>query len=142
MAFIDGKEAPMKYVSPYSKVKNLFVVATGEGEVWAKIRYSDLEHFLQLTLSGVDVDEEWYRATYPDIDQAILDGLLPNARAHFVTSGYFEGRLPCLMAVDETWYLETYEDIQAAVNDGIFESASDHFHKFGYREGRFPGPMF
>jgi len=136
------RENPMKYVSPFANLKNRFVVGSADGEVWAKIKYSDLEDFLRMILLSVEVDENWYRATYADIDEAIRNGVIKSAKQHFVTSGYFEGRLPYPMSVDEEWYLTAYEDIRAAVHAGTFTSASEHFATFGYAEGRLPGDPF
>jgi hypothetical protein len=41
-----------------------------------------------------EVDEEWYRRTNPDVDAAIRKGTIPNAKFHFIDSGYQEGRKP------------------------------------------------
>lgn len=40
------------------------------------------------------VDEEWYRKTNPDVDAAIRRGTIPDAKFHFLDSGYLEGRKP------------------------------------------------
>lgn len=39
-------------------------------------------------------DADWYAKTYPDVAQAVADGVFDSAHAHFIDHGYFEGRLP------------------------------------------------
>jgi len=135
-------EKNIRYLSPFDNLKSQFVMRSADGEVWASLKYADLEKFLRLMLLGIDVDEDWYRTSYPDVDRAIRSGVVESAKAHFIASGYFEGRLPYLIAVDEEWYLSTYEDIREAIRAGTFSSAEDHFVRFGYREGRLPGKLF
>src|SRR6516225_9754393 len=60
------------------------------------------EQFLSLIrrlLASVPVDEHWYTTTYKDIDEAIQAGLVSSAKDHFVSNGYFEGRLPAKVVV-------------------------------------------
>jgi hypothetical protein len=38
-------------------------------------------------------------------------GVIKSAREHFISDGYFEGRLPFEMKVDETWYLDQNPDV-------------------------------
>ncbi|WP_146287318.1 hypothetical protein [Gemmobacter aquaticus] len=102
--------------------------------------YEEFENLLRRLLHAIEIDEEWYRRAYPDVDQAIRDGAVKSARDHFLNSGYFEGRLPSEVKVDEAWYLATYPDIAEAVRAGSVPSARQHFLSFGYAEGRLPSP--
>ncbi|PYF07465.1 hypothetical protein C8J30_11716 [Rhodobacter viridis] len=102
------------------------------------MRYEDFEAILRDMVATIAIDEDWYRATYPDVDQAIRDGVITRAQEHYIASGYFEGRLPCAVTVDEAWYFETYPDVAAAHAAGEVSSATQHFLLYGYAEGRKP----
>lgn len=130
-----------RYVPPFSLVKPRFAMTASKGKIVASIDYDELRAVIGLLLRGVEVDEVWYLATYPDIAEAITAGLVPNAKAHFVENGYFEGRLPFPLEVDEEWYCGVYPDIGAAIDRGEFKSAASHFREFGYPEGRLPSDV-
>ena len=40
------------------------------------------------------IDEDFYLSTYPDVKQAILDGVVDGVRSHFTQNGSAEGRVP------------------------------------------------
>ena len=90
----------------------------------------------------IRVDEDWYLETYPDIDTAVREAIVPDAQTHYRRFGYFEHRLPYRIDIDEAWYLEQYPDVQDAVTAGTFPDAQTHFDRIGFREGRFPWPSF
>jgi hypothetical protein len=104
------------------------------------------EHFLgQLMkprLEKIYVDEEWYLRTYPDVNAAIMSGVVPNAKAHYCQFGFYEHRMPHRVLVDESWYLNEYPDVGEGVNAKYFASGQDHFEIFGYKEGRYPYQAF
>jgi len=129
------------YVPPFPHIKKRFAVSTVKGELWASIRYDELEGLISQLLQGVEVDEEWYCKTYPDVAQAIASGVIESAQVHFVFNGYFEGRLPFEMKVDDAWYAQTYPDIGEAIRAGTIPSATEHFQEFGYGEGRLPSKI-
>jgi hypothetical protein len=89
-------------------------------------------------LEQLHVDEAWYLDGNPDVCEAVRDGVVRDAREHFVTRGFYEHRLPYEIIVDEAWYLARYEDVRAAVDAAVFPSAQVHFESVGYREGRLP----
>ena len=128
----------MRYVPPFFSLNQNLVFGSDDNKPFVKMSYEEFENLLRKLLHAVQIDEEWYRSTYPDVDQAIRDGIVQSARDHFVNSGYFEGRLPCEIEVDEDWYFITYPDIAAAVKSGQIASAKEHFMSFGYAEGRLP----
>ncbi|MCK1368321.1 hypothetical protein [Bradyrhizobium sp. 62] len=97
-----------------------------------------LMRLLDLYISSWDFDEDWYLATYPDIQAAVTDGKFASGWDHFKSVGYFEGRRGNRPVVDTDWYLETYPDIAKAILEGKVTSASEHFEAFGYAEGRLP----
>lgn len=128
----------MPYVPSFFSINQKLVFTRENGEPWVKLQYEEFENVLRNMLRAIDLDEAWYRETYPDVDAAIKAGDLPNAREHFIASGYFEGRLPGDFEVDEAWYFTTYPDIAEAHARGEVASAKQHFVEFGYAEGRLP----
>ena len=97
-----------------------------------------LNSLLKLYISCWDFDEEWYLATYPDIQDAIKQGHFKSGWSHFRAIGYFEGRLGAQPWVDQEWYIRAYPDIAEAVLNGKIASALDHYASTGYKEGRLP----
>ena len=43
---------------------------------------------------AIPVDEAWYLAEYPDVQEAVSGGSFTSARQHFEREGFKEGRLP------------------------------------------------
>jgi len=132
----------MSYIPPYSQLREKITINPSKDGLAAKIKLDDIENFIRHLLFAIPVNENWYRKTYPDIDQAIEQGLIASGREHFIRDGYFEGRRPFAMTVDEDWYLSTYEDIASAVAARVFPSAKEHFASHGYEEGRLPCRLF
>jgi hypothetical protein len=133
----------MNYVTPYGFIKQKFMSApqeNGPGDQGPGFFLAEqqMTEFLKLLLQSVDVDEKWYRLKYPDVADAIDDGVFRSAKHHFVESGYFEGRLPAELKVDEAWYAAEYEDVAEGVKDGAIPSILQHFRQHGYEEGRRP----
>lgn len=91
---------------------------------------------------SIPFDAAWYLETYPDVREAIAEGLVAGAQQHYARYGYFEHRLPRRITVDERWYLETNKDVRDAVANGTFASGQDHFVVVGFREGRLPHAGF
>ena len=120
----------LKLVYP-SHQSNLVVV---DRAFWAET--------LGCRIAEIALDEAWYRQRYPDVDEAIATGLLPDARQHYRESGYFEHRLPYPIAVDAPWYLSQYTDVGAALSRKLYASAQAHFEEVGFKEGRLPYPGF
>ena len=128
----------MKYLPPFDLIRRSVEITTVKGELRINVSYDNFINILRLLISGIQVDEEWYLSEYPDIAQAVKEGLITSARQHFIDDGYFEGRLPFPMAVDERWYLEQHPDVAEGVRKGVLASAQQHFAEDGYREGRLP----
>jgi hypothetical protein len=97
-----------------------------------------LEWLIKILLRAVDVDEKWYRTTYPDVDAAIKKGAYKSAKHHFVEDGYFDGRRPGKVLVDENWYKSAYPDIAEGIEFGEIASCEAHFEQHGEAEGRLP----
>jgi len=100
-----------------------------------------VQAFVRALLIGMEINEDWYLRRYPDIGEAIAAGTFASGRQHFISHGYFEGRVPFPIQVDPDWYLAQYPEVAKAIASGIVESAQKHFEEHGYREGRAPFPL-
>ena len=115
-------------------------MSSSKGELIAKATYENLIMMIQLLLSSIEVNNDWYLAQYPDVAEAIAAGSIASAKQHFIDNGYFEGRLPFAIHVDEEWYLKEYPDVAESIKNGFESSAQEHFVREGYKEGRLPSP--
>ena len=109
--------------------------------------YFAVEKFFLFNLLGplidkIAVDDTFYLSKNPDVRDAISRNVVKDAREHYRTHGYFEGRMPYRIDVDPTWYENTYVDIKDAIRRKDFKSAQDHFEIQGFVEGRLPFPGF
>jgi hypothetical protein len=128
----------MSYPPSFDSLMDRLEIRVKKGALMV-LNYDKLEAIVRALIELVDVDEDWYRATYPDVAAGINAGTLASAKEHYVKFGYFEGRLPYDVAFDEAWYLANYQDVAADCKAGQI-SAKGHFLKYGYREGRMPLP--
>jgi hypothetical protein len=133
-----NEEIPLKYLPPFEVLKTYLTLTNVKGELMVSCSYDNLIQMLRQVIIGVEVDERWYLERYPDIAEAIQQGLVESARLHFVNDGYFEGRLPFPIRVDERYYLQQNPGIANYVRDGMLESGQQHFDENGYVEGRLP----
>jgi hypothetical protein len=128
----------VKYLPPFEILKSYLTISNVKGELMVSCEYEDLVQMLRRMIAGVEVDEKWYRQRYEDISQAITDGLVGSAKAHFVNDGYFEGRLPFEIKVDERYYLAQNSGVADYVRKGMLANGQQHFDENGYAEGRLP----
>ncbi len=128
----------MKYLPPFEIMKTYVNMETVSGELTVTCSYENFVEMLRRLLAGVVVDEPWYLTRYPDIADAIKQGLVPSAQAHFVNDGYFEGRQPFEIKVDERYYLTQNAGVADFVRRGLLTSGQQHFEENGYQEGRLP----
>lgn len=128
----------MKYLPPFEVLKSYITISSVKGELMVSCSYENLVQLLRQVIIGVEVDEQWYLQRYPDIAEAVQQGLVQSARLHFVNDGYFEGRLPFPMRVDERYYLAQNTGVADYVRKGMLESGQQHFDENGYAEGRLP----
>jgi hypothetical protein len=129
---------PLKYLPPFELLKSYLTISNIEGELMVSCSYENLVQMLRQMIIGVEVDERWYLERYPDIAEAIQQGLVKSPRLHFVNDGYFEGRLPFPIRVDERYYLAQNTGVGDYVRKGTLESGQQHFDENGYAEGRLP----
>jgi hypothetical protein len=130
----------LDYLPPFEGIKDLIAFATVKGELTVSTTYTKFTDLVRMLLQIVEVDEAWYLEKYPDIAEAIRSGSIVSAREHFLSDGYFEGRLPFQIKIDEAWYLEQNPGVAEHIALGKLESAQQHFDDNGYREGRRPFP--
>jgi hypothetical protein len=118
---------------PYS-----FLTSAGSEEDarFIEVNAGRLRKLLTSFLLAVEVDEQWYLASYDDVREAVRAGDMRSGREHYVTAGYFEDRWPRLIEVDEAWYLNAYPDVAEAIRAGKFWTPQHHFQIEGFREGR------
>ena len=128
----------MKYLPPFDVVKASLAIESVNGELRVSGSYEEFVDMVRRMIVGIEVDEKWYLERYPDIAEAIEQGIVPSAQAHFVNDGYFEGRQPFPINVNERWYLTQNTGVADYVRQGKLESGQQHFDENGYKEGRLP----
>lgn len=130
----------MKYLVPFTALKQSIRFVSEKGSLKADMTYDEFLEVVRKLLVAIPVDEMWYRASYPDVAEAIDAGTYTSATSHFVEHGYLEGRRPFAFEIDEAWYLEKYPDVQEGIATGEIASAEEHYNAHGYDEGRMPSP--
>jgi hypothetical protein len=128
----------MKYIPPFETVKARLAMASENGELRVSGTYEDFVNLIRQLIVGIEVDEAWYLERYPDIADAIKEGIVTSAQQHFVNDGYFEGRQPFPIRVNERWYLTQNTGVADYVRQGRLKSGQQHFDENGYKEGRLP----
>jgi hypothetical protein len=127
------------YLISYARLRELLGFAADDKQPVA-LSADRLQQAVRMLLRAVYVDEDWYERQYPDVRDAIADGIFRSAKHHFIESGYFEGRRPARVVVDEKWYSQAYPDVSESVEFGEISSCQEHFDRYGEREGRLPTP--
>jgi hypothetical protein len=86
-----------------------------------------------------DWSDQAYLDANPDVAHLVAEGKFPNGYAHYVKSGFLEGRHSGFPSWDEKAYLSDNPDVATAVAGGAFASGFDHYLKVGRAEGRLKG---
>jgi hypothetical protein len=128
----------VNYLLPFDVIKRSIQISTVKGHLTITMSHDNFANMIKSLISIVDVDEDWYLEQYPDISQAIKDGVVQSAKQHFIDNGYFEGRIPFPIIPDEEWYKSEYPDVADSIQRGIEPSVQTHFARDGYKEGRLP----
>jgi len=128
----------MKYLPPFEILKSYMTLETINGELKVSCNYEQFIEMLRRVIAGVEVNAEWYRTHYPDIAEAIDQGIVVSPQRHFVDDGYFEGRQPFEIKVDERYYLTANPGVADFVRRGLLTDGQQHFDENGYQEGRLP----
>ena len=74
-------------------------------------------------------DDNFYRQTHRDVAQAILEGHLPNARHHYETCGFAEGRAG--FHLDRAWYCKEYPIAAVEIGQGEYWDPEHHWLETG-----------
>ena len=122
----------------FANLSNAKIVRASSEPRYYVVEKFFLQNCLRCLTERIPFDEKWYLSKYPDVADAIRDGLVADARDHYAQHGYFEHRLPFRIVVESRWYLEQNTDVCQAVAQRHFLSAQEHFEAVGYREGRLP----
>jgi hypothetical protein len=138
-----GTPAPyVQYVPPAAIFKKLIRRQKGTGSKdIVSMSTQTFYKLLEMALAG-SFDEKAYMDKFADIRIGVKKGTIPSPLRHFVTDGYFEGRVPLKYDVDEEWYLKTYPDVAQAIKSGMVRNGAHHFEAFGFAEGRVPNKDF
>ncbi len=99
-----------------------------------------LAHLIKHIIATLPFDEAFYQTTYDDVAVAHGTGEIPDLHAHFVETGFFEGRFGADPTVDGSYYRSTYPDVDQAIRDGQIRAANDHYVQRGAAESRAPTP--
>jgi hypothetical protein len=127
------------YVVPYTVLlKQIGILGDLGDDERVELTRDQLLSLIRKLLAAIPVDEVWYKSIYQDVEQAIQAGNVKDAKEHFVSSGYFEGRLPSKVVVDEEFYISHYPDVADGIDGGEINSAQEHFESHGLTEGRLP----
>ncbi len=125
------------YLISYARLRELLGFASDDEQA-VLLSAEALQNAVRMLLRGIHVDGDWYERQYPDVKDAIANGIFRSAKHHFIESGYFEGRRPARVIVDENWYSRAYPDVGESVEFGEISSCQEHFDRYGEREGRLP----
>ena len=87
-------QAVLRYIPAFAHLKSWLDRHGGEEAPVISCLYDDVLDVLKAVLTGVPVDEEWYRREYPAVAKAISHWGENPGRQHFPKHGYFEGLSP------------------------------------------------
>jgi hypothetical protein len=128
----------VRYLPPFEVLKAYLTISTVDGEVMVTTSHANFVELMKRLIADVPVDEPWYLERYPDIAEAIRQGIVASPKSHFIHEGYFEGRVPFPIRVDERYYLTQDPGVAEHVRKGSRGSGQQHFDDNGSREGRLP----
>jgi len=112
-------------VVPYACLLNSRIVVDAGHDEYVKVDRHFFNFCMRPILGKIRVDEEWYLSKHADVMNALKQGEVQSARAHYVMYGFFENRIPYPIEVD------------SAIEQNFFDSAQSHFDQVGFAEGRF-----
>ncbi|WP_397544402.1 hypothetical protein [Roseovarius salis] len=107
-----------------------------EGHDMVVLSREGFEWLLRQYVASFPLDEEWYRSANSDVQEAFEAGAIDDAKSHFVTQGYIEGRGYPPADFDEASYLENNDDLRDAYEAGNVSDLKAHFVRHGFYEGR------
>ena len=126
------------YLMPFSELKKNIKIVSDKGQLKVTMSYEAFMLIVRELLKPLPMDEVFYKTMYPDVAEAIADGIHRSVKEHFIENGYSEGRLPFPIKIDHDWYAAQNPDLREGLESGEISSLEDHFTKHGYQEGRWP----
>ncbi|NET28347.1 SGNH/GDSL hydrolase family protein [Okeania sp. SIO1I7] len=84
-------------------------------------------------------DEQFYLETYPEVAEAVANGIVSDGFFHFIRFGQFESRDPNAI-FNTNFYLDTNPGVAAAVEQNVL-TPTEHFINFGQFEQRDPSTL-
>jgi hypothetical protein len=94
---------------------------------------------LRCALESCEFDEAQYQRCNRDVADGVERRVHGSGREHFLSKGYFEGRVGAV-PVHEAWYLSQSPDVADAKRSGGEESGEAHYRRIGAVEWREPNP--
>jgi hypothetical protein len=129
-------------IGTYAALLNQKILVPSPEANYTFVEKHFLTNCMRLLLQNIKVDASWYLREYPDVQEAIERGAVPDPKAHYCCFGFYEHRMPYRIIVDEPWYLAEYPDVRVAIAGRHFSSGQAHFDADGFREGRIPYAKF
>lgn len=125
------------FVPPYQVLLNALHAAPSGADA-VSVPRPLLELMLRLLVAGMPFDRDTYLRRNPDIAEALAEGKIDDPHRHFITRGYFEGRIGGAPPVDEAWYERHNPDVAREIAAGRIASAAGHYERSGAAEWRSP----
>jgi len=127
-------------IPPYNAVLRALGTTPQELENQSEITVPSklLKFLLKIAVVSGDFNENGYLAANPDVATAVRQKMIPSARDHYVTTGYWECRRGATPDVDENWYRKSNPDVAAAIRNKTVTSVSEHYLLTGVEEFRSP----
>ena len=131
------RQNPIALVIPVERILRLLGI---DENVFDKetvnVNVDALRRVLRLFAQLQTFDVEFYAETYPDLEAARMAGVISDLHAHFINSGFLEGRLPSNPPFDPVWYSEHYPDLASVIPASDIAGLRNHFLTTGLVEGR------
>ncbi len=109
-----------------------------DGKTRVAVKACGLKLLVEQLVASLPFDEALYLEHNPDVALSFKEGNILDLHQHFLTSGYFEGRVASPVRVDEEYYLASYPDVAEAIRRREVASATAHYASAGAIEGRSP----
>ena len=110
------------FVPPYHMIEqHIKAVRSANGGADQIVVPRELFQFLlRCALEGCEFDEAQYQRCNPDVAEGVERRVFASGREHFLSKGYFEGRVGAV-PVHEAWYLSHSPDVADAKRSGLEE---------------------
>ena len=117
------------------------IVIPGKGKMEST---STREVEKKVPVEGGIFEEDFYRANYQDVNQAIVAGKFKTGYQHYLKHGMLEGRYSQFTGsaneFHEKDYLLVYADVRELVKNGKYRSGAHHYWAKGINEKRPKNP--